>query len=114
MAASVPIEWRGVAPAARLEALIRRESARLGGWSNCPHVWKVTIEAPDPPRSSRDQVCVRIEVRGAERQMIVNRAHADAGIALRDAFGDVFRKLERRVLRDRRAYPDRVKEALAA
>jgi hypothetical protein len=108
------IEWRGVARSGSLETLIRRESARLTAWSNSSKVWKVTLEAPDPPRSSQDPACVRIEVRGPGRQMIVNRAHADAGIAVRDAFSDLFRKLERRVLRDRRAYPTRVKEALAA
>lgn len=114
MAKSVRIDWRGAAASGSLEALVQREAERLAAWSDSPKVWKVTIETSYPPRSLQEPVCVRIEVRGPERQLIVNRAHADAAIAVRDAFGDVFRKLERRVVPDRRAYPARVKEALAA
>jgi hypothetical protein len=114
MVEALPIEWRGVERVGAVEALIRRESARLAAWSGSPKVWKVTIDA-GPQRPAPDVVCVRVEVRAPERQVIVNRAHADARVAVRDAFDDVFRKFERRVLRDRRGSRAlRLKEVLAA
>jgi len=114
MAQPIPIEWQGMKRLATVEALIRRESARLAGWAGSLTVWKVTIEASALRGSTWDPVRVRIEVRGPQRQMIVNRSHEDPGIAVRDALADVFRKLERRALRDRRAGSTRAKVALAA
>ena len=108
------VEWRGLPRLAALDALARRESARLGTWSSNLHVRKVRIEARDRSLFPQGGVCVGIEARGPERQVIVNRAHEDAGMALRDAFGAVFRSFDRRMNRDRRAFPGRVREARAA
>jgi hypothetical protein len=107
------IEWRGLAPQAGAEALARHEAARLTAWYPDLRVWRVALQAPEP-RSPAEQVCASIEVRGWQRQVILNRAHADANIALQEAFDAVFRKFERRVRVDRRATRPRKKELRAA
>jgi hypothetical protein len=107
------IEWRGLAPQAGAEALARREAARLTAWYPDLRVLRVGFEAPGA-RSSAQQVCASIEVRGWQRQVILNRAHADASTALREAFDAIFRKFDRRERSDRRASRPRKKELRAA
>jgi len=101
--APVPVEWHGVAPSARLEALIQREALRLSVWyAGRLKIWKIAIEPPGGPRPRRSRTCARIEVRGPELQFIVNRAHEDTATALHHAFHEVFRKFDRRIARERR------------
>jgi len=107
------IEWRGLAPEPGVETLARQEAARLTAWFPDLRVSRVAIEAPGF-RASSKQVCASIEVRGWQRQVILNRAHADASIALREAFDALFRKFERRARTDRRATRTRKKELRAA
>ena len=109
---SVRIAWRGIAPQAGAEALARQEAARLAAWYPELKVWQVVLEAPGSSLPT-EPVCASIEVRGGQRQVIVNRAHADARIALREAFDALFRKFERRARSDRRATRPR-KELRAA
>jgi len=110
---SLRIDWRGLAPHAGAEALARQEVARLAACYPDLKVWRVALEAPGL-RPSAEQVCASIEVRGWQRQVILNRAHTDASIALREAFDALFRKFERRAHSDRRATRPRNKELLAA
>jgi len=110
---SLRIDWRGLAPQAGAETLARQEAARLAAWYPDLKVWRVALEAPGL-RFSPGQVCASIEVRGWQRQVILNRAHADASIALREAFDALFRKFERRARSDRRAARPRKTELRAA
>jgi len=107
------IDWRGLAPQAGAEALARQEAARLAAWYPDLSVWRVALDAQGS-RSPAEQACASIEVRGWQRQVILNRAHADASIALREAFDALFRKFERRARTDRRATRPRKKELRAA
>jgi len=107
------IEWRGLAPEAAVETLARQEAARLTAWFPDLGVARVAIEAQGL-RTPPEQVCASIEVRGWQRQVILDRAHADAGLALRDAFDALFRKFERRARTDRRATRPRKRELRAA
>ena len=108
---SVRIAWRGIAPQAAAEALARQEAARLAAWYPDLKVWQVVLEAAGSPTEA---ACASIEVRGWQRQVIVNRAHADARVALKEAFDALFRKFERRARPDRRATRPRNKELRAA
>ena len=99
---TIPIEWRGLARSAAVEALIRSEAARLETFASQPAVWKVRIHAPEHPHSLQDGISVSIEVRASERQVIVSRADAEAGTALREAFAALFRDFERRGAHERR------------
>ena len=110
---SFRIDWRGLAPQAGAEALARQEAARLVAWYPDLKIWRVALQASGscPPA---EQVCASIEVRGWQRQVILNRAHADASFALREAFDALFRKFDRRVRADRRATRPRNKELRAA
>ena len=101
---TIPIEWLGLSRSAAVETLIRSEAARLEAWSSDRIVWKVRIHAPKHPHSLQDGISVSIEVRARERQVIVSRADADAGTALRETFAALFRHFERRVEHDRRAF----------
>ena len=100
---TIPIEWLGLARSAPVEALIRSEAARLETFASRPTVWKVRIQAPEHPHSLQDEICVSIEIRAPEQQVIVARADADTGTALREAFAALFRIFERRAMADRRA-----------
>ena len=100
----IRIEWLGLPRSPAVEALIRSEAARLETFAGKATVWKVRIHAPEHPHSLQDGICVSIEARAPERQVIVSRADADTGTALRDAFAALFRVFERRVLVDRRAF----------
>lgn len=100
---TIPIEWRGLSRSAEVEALIRREIARLEAFATKPTVWKVRLQAPEHPHSLQDEVCVSIEARAPERQVIISRADPDAGTALREAFAALFRAFERR-RSERRSY----------
>ena len=100
---TIPIEWLGLSRSAAVEALIRSEAARLEAWSRDRRVWKVRVHAPEHPHSLQDGISVSIEVRAPERQVIVSRADADAGTALRETFAALFRHFERRVVHERRA-----------
>lgn len=108
---SLRIRWRGVPRSPALEAFIDAEAARLIAWYPGFKVWSVTLEAFAPAGSP---VCVSVEARGPQRQVIANSAHVDRSIALRDAFEAVFRRFERRVQRDRRTGRAHQKERLAA
>ena len=108
---SFRIGWRGLAPPAGAEALARQEAARLAAWYPDLKVWQVVLEAADSPPA---HVCASIEVRGWQRQVIVNRAHADGRVALKEGFDALFRKFERRACPDRRATRPRSKELRAA
>ena len=77
-------------------------------------VRRVTVEAPDRSRWPAGPVCASVEVRGPERQVILNREHEDAVAAAREAFDALFRKFERRGRADRRASPAREKKLRAA
>jgi len=108
------IEWRGLAPQAGAEALARHEAARLTAWYPDLRVWRVALEAPDRLRWPAALGCASIEVRSSQRQVILNRAHADVGVALREAFDAIFHKFDRRERSDRRVSRPRGKKLLAA
>ena len=110
---SVRIDWRGLAPQAGTEALVRQEAARLAAWYPDLTVRQVLLEASGSCLPT-EPVCASIEVRGWQRQVIVNRAHTDPRIALKEAFDALFRKFERRARPDRRATRPRNKELRAA
>ena len=103
-ARAIPVEWRGLARSAAVEALIRSEATRLEAFASKPVVWKVRIHAPQHPHSLQDGICVSIEVRAPERQVIVARADPEAGTALREAFAALFRTFDRRLVVDRRTF----------
>lgn len=107
------IEWRGLAREAAAETLARQEAARLTAWFPDLGGSRVAIEAQGL-RTPPEQVCASIEVRGWQRQVILNRAHANASLALREAFDALFRKFERRERTDRRATRPRKRELRAA
>jgi hypothetical protein len=109
----IRIDWRGLPPQAGAEAFARQEAARLAASYPELSVWRVALEASAPGPASR-QVCASVEVRGWQRQVILNRAHADASIALREVFAAIFRKFERRARSDRRAPPRSEKQLRAA
>ena len=108
------IEWRGLAQSPGVEALIRQQALRLA--MTCPglRVWRVMLEAPDRSRWPEGLVCASVEVRGDQRQVILNREHEDAVAAAREAFDALFRKFDRRGRADRRASSARGKELRAA
>jgi sigma 54 modulation/S30EA-like ribosomal protein len=103
------IDWHGVPRSQALEAYIRDEAARLAGAFPGVHVKQVRLESMDPRGSLTGPVCASTEVRAAQRQIIVNREHADAEGAVREGFEVIFRALDRRQERERRTH-----EALVA
>lgn len=90
------IEWHGVPRSEEAEALIRQQAARIAAAYSGVWVRRVTLESTDPKGSLRGAVCASVEVRGPERQILVNREHEQAVAALRQAFDVVFGAFDRR------------------
>ena len=97
-----PIRWRTAKRLPPVEALVRQEAVRLFGFYPGLKVWRVDFESIPAAALAAASVCVTVEARARERQVIVNRAHVDAGIAVRGAFDALFRRFERRRAGDRR------------
>jgi len=98
---SLRIRWRGLARSGAVEALIRAKAVQLDAFYPGLTACHVAIEAPDPRQCHAGRICVSIDVRAPQHQVIVNREHVDAGVALREAFEAVARKLEALARRDR-------------
>lgn len=97
-----PIRWRTAKHLSPMEALVRQEATRLFGFYPGLKVWRVDLESIAASTLAAASICVTVEARARERQVIVNRANADAGIAVRGAFDALFRRFERRRAGDRR------------
>ena len=97
-----PIRWRSVKRLPSVETLIRQEAMQLLGFYPGLKVWRVDFESIAGSVPGEASVCVTVEARARERQVIVNREHAEAGAAVRGAFDALFRRFERRREGDRR------------
>jgi len=101
VAESFRIRWRGLPRSDALEAFLRANAAQLDAFHPGLTAWHVSVEAPDRRPWQAGQICVSIDVRAPQHQIIVNREHEEAGVALREAFDAVARKLEAVARRDR-------------
>lgn len=98
---SLRIRWRGVPRSGALETLIRANAAQLDASAPGLTACHVVVEASDRRHWQTGQICVSIDMRAPQHQIIVNREHDDASVALREAFDAVTRKLEALARRDR-------------
>jgi hypothetical protein len=105
--AATRIAWDGVPRSPEVEAQIRDQAALLAAIHPGVHVQRVTLESMDPQGSLTGPVCVRLDVRAPERQLIVSREHEDAAGAVREGFEVILRAFERRNRSDRRLHEAR-------
>lgn len=109
-----PIRWRTAERVLPVEPLVRQEAARVHAFYPGLKIWRVDIESIPSSALAPASVCVTVEARASERQVIVSRDHADAAIAVRGVFDTLLRRYERRQGVDRRRGEAREKTQLRA